>query len=325
MHIPENYLSPQTCAVMTTVMAPVWYKSIRKIEIQVKLNKEMIPMLGISSSLSFLVMMFNVPVPGGTTAHAVGAVLLSILLGPWAACLSVSITLLLQAILFGDGGILAFGANCFSMAFVMPFVGYAVFHLFAGKQPRLGSFLAGYLGVNAAALASSTLLGLQPVLFLDSQGLPMYNPYPLSITIPTMMGIHLLIVGVVEGVVTTSIYQFIRQSQNKITFPSLQKQIKMKRFRQLILALLLLSPIGLVASGTTWGEWNLSELTQSLKQHHLHAVKPKGMLHGLSFHSIFSDYMIPGLPASISYILCGMTAVILFWILYRLIFERRKN
>ena len=86
-------------------------------------------MLGIGTSLSFLIMMFNLPAPGGTSAHAVGAVLIAILLGPWASCLAVSVALAMQALLFGDGGILAFGANAFCMAVVMPFVGYAVYKL----------------------------------------------------------------------------------------------------------------------------------------------------------------------------------------------------
>ena len=69
--------------------------------------------------------MFNVPIPDGTTAHAVGAVLIAVLLGPWAAVIAVSIALLIQALFFGDGGVLAYGANVFNMAIVMPFVGYA--------------------------------------------------------------------------------------------------------------------------------------------------------------------------------------------------------
>lgn len=73
--------------------------------------------------------MFNLPIPGGTTAHAVGGTLLAVLIGPWAACLALTVTLLLQALLFGDGGILAFGANALNMAVIMPFVGYACYRL----------------------------------------------------------------------------------------------------------------------------------------------------------------------------------------------------
>ena len=65
-------------------------------------------------------MMFNIPLPGGTTGHAVGGTLIAILFGPYAACLAVSVALLIQALFFGDGGILAFGANCFNMASSCP-------------------------------------------------------------------------------------------------------------------------------------------------------------------------------------------------------------
>lgn len=72
-------------------------------------------------------MMFNVPLPGGTTGHAVGGALIALLLGPEAATIAVSVALALQALLFGDGGVLSFGANCFNMAFVLPFVAAIVF------------------------------------------------------------------------------------------------------------------------------------------------------------------------------------------------------
>ena len=78
-------------------------------------------------------MMFNIPVPGGTTAHGVGATLIAIVLGPWAAVIGVSVALIIQALFFGDGGILAIFANCFNMAIVMPFVGYGLYRLLAGS------------------------------------------------------------------------------------------------------------------------------------------------------------------------------------------------
>ena len=87
MHIPENYLSPTTCAAMGAVMLPIWYKAVKEVKVKVDTDKKTIPMLGIGTSLSFLIMMFNLPAPGGTSAHAVGAVLIAILLGPWASWL----------------------------------------------------------------------------------------------------------------------------------------------------------------------------------------------------------------------------------------------
>ena len=124
MHIPENYLSPQTCAVMTAAVLPAWVTAIRNVKKNISRSK--IPAIGIAAAFSFLGMMFNVPIPGGSTGHAVGGTLIAILLGPYAACLAVSVSLIIQAFIFGDGGILAIGANCFNMAFVLPFVGFAI-------------------------------------------------------------------------------------------------------------------------------------------------------------------------------------------------------
>jgi cobalt/nickel transport system permease protein len=80
-------------------------------------------------------MMFNIPIPDGTTAHAVGAVIVAIVLGPWAAVIAVSVALLFQALLFGDGGVLTYGANVLNMAIIMPFVGLAVYRLISGSAP----------------------------------------------------------------------------------------------------------------------------------------------------------------------------------------------
>src|ERR1700712_3772396 len=125
MHIPDGYLSPQTCAVFTAGMVPVWATAGRRVRRVVK--SRYVPLLAMGAAYCFLVMMFNVPIPDGTTGHAVGAVLVAVLLGPEAAVVAVSIALLIQALFFGDGGVLAYGANAFNMAFVMPVVGYAVY------------------------------------------------------------------------------------------------------------------------------------------------------------------------------------------------------
>ena len=212
MHIPDNYLSPQTCAVMFLAAAPVVVYSIKKIKIRLKEKKELAPMLGVAASLSFLMMMFNVPIPGGTTGHAVGGTLLAILIGPDAACIAVATALFLQAFLFGDGGILSLGANIFNMACVMPYVGYFIYSFFRKKgRDGLGAIIGSYLGINTAALFVGIELGLQPLLFHTVNGQPLYNPYPLSVTIPAMCLAHLLVVGWIEVFFTFVIYKFVQR------------------------------------------------------------------------------------------------------------------
>src|SRR5438477_165416 len=121
-----------------------------------------VPLVAIGAAYSFLVMMLNVPVPDGTTAHAVGAVLVAVVLGPWAAVIAVSVALLIQALFFGDGGLLAYGANAFNMAFVMPFVGYGVYRALCHRSrpltsPRrpLAAAVGAYVGLNASALCAA--------------------------------------------------------------------------------------------------------------------------------------------------------------------------
>ena len=302
MHIPENYLSPTTCAAMGAVMLPIWYKAVKEVKVKVDTDKKTIPMLGIGTSLSFLIMMFNLPAPGGTSAHAVGAVLIAILLGPWASCLAVSVALAMQALLFGDGGILAFGANAFCMAVV------------------IASFFGGYIGIVAAALTVAVLLGIQPILFKDSSGNPLYNPYPLRVTLPVMGLTHLLI-GLVEGFFTAGVQEFIERLNIDNT-----QELTTKKLRPLlffILALIILTPLGLLATGTAFAEWDVKELVEKLAHYHVEAQAPKGMLNGFSFNALFPDYSIAGIPEALGYILSAASAVLIFFILYRLIFGRK--
>lgn len=213
MHIPDGYLSPQTALPLLALMVPVWSVSAKKVKENLK--KKDIPILAIGAAFSFTIMMFNLPMPGGSSAHAVGTVLLAILLGPWAACLGVSVALLVQALMFGDGGILAIGANCFNMAFVMPMVGYYTFWLFKGRadmksgRALAAAALAGYVGINAAALLTAVEFGLQYELFRAADGTPLYFMYPLKTALIAMMSEHLLLAGPVEGLATFLGLKFI--------------------------------------------------------------------------------------------------------------------
>ena len=125
MHIPDGYLSPGTCAVFYGVMAPVWYLASKKMEKAFALKG--LPLMALGAAFTFVIQMFNFPIPGGSSGHIAGGAILGIVLGPWAAIIAMSLTLGLQALLFGDGGLLAFGANCFNMALVMPVAGYFIF------------------------------------------------------------------------------------------------------------------------------------------------------------------------------------------------------
>src|SRR4030042_6373544 len=155
MHIPDGYLGPASCGFFYALMLPIW--AIASKIVKKTLSAKQVPLLAIGAAFSFSIMMFNMPIPGGTTGHAVGGVLVAILLGPWAACIAITVALVVQALLFGDGGITAIGANCFNMAFVLPFTGYYIYRAISynapigSKRRVIAAGVAGYIGINVAA------------------------------------------------------------------------------------------------------------------------------------------------------------------------------
>src|SRR5579884_3500796 len=191
MHIPDGYLSPSTCAVLWGTAAPFWYIAGKRV--RETLHTRMVPLVSIFAAFSFVVMMFNLPLPGGTTGHATGVGIATVVLGPWASMVAISVALIIQASFFGDGGITAIGANCLNMAIAGSLVTYAVYRVLSRRAP-IGSTrrvfaagLAGYTAINVSALLAAIEFGVQPIFFRDASGAPLYAPYPLSVSIPAMM------------------------------------------------------------------------------------------------------------------------------------------
>ena len=221
MHIPDGYLSPQTFVPLYGASFLFWAIALKKIKKE--LSAKYIPYLAMAAAFSFLIMMFNVPIPGGTTGHAVGGALIAILLGPWAAVLAISVVLIIQAMVFGDGGITAIGANCFNMAVVMPFVSYWVFKLIKGGANKgarvyVAAFLAGYIGLSVAALLTGFEFGIQPMIAAGPDGKPLYAPYPLAIAVPAMVLEHMILFSVVEGMVTALILKYFVKNESGLVY-----------------------------------------------------------------------------------------------------------
>ena len=320
MHIPENYLSPATCAVMAAAAVPAVAVSVKKVK--EAFPREKLTQLGAGAAFSFLIMMLNLPLPGGTTGHAVGAVLLSLLFGPCAACLSVSMALLLQALLFGDGGVLSFGANCFNMAVVMPFVGYYVYRLLcrllrSSAGEKIAAAIASWVGLNAAALCAAIEFGIQPMLFRDAQGLALYCPYPLSVSIPAMMIPHMLVVGFVEAAFTIALLAYFRKTgAGSADAPASGIG---KPAAILLLILIAAVPLGLLASGTAWGEWGADEIAATGA-----GYTPQELLNGFSFRSLLPDYTVAGLPEIAGYLISAAAGAAILVIVFKL-FSTRKE
>jgi cobalt/nickel transport system permease protein len=307
VHIPDGYLSPATCGTLGAAMVPVWATAGRRVRKVVKTRY--VPLVALGAAYSFLVMMFNVPIPDGTTAHAVGGVLVACVLGPWAAVVAVSIALLIQALFFGDGGVLAYGANAFNMAFMMPIVGYATYRLLTRRMsltsPRraLAAGVGGYVGLNVAAMCAAVEFGLQPTLFHTANGTPLYAPFHLSQTIPAMALAHLTVAGVVELALTAGVVAYLQRANlpllrlNHKDVPATDEELELTRHRRPgwrwglvgLAVMAVLTPLGLLAPGGAFGEDTPGRL--DLRRYHLGAV-PDGLAHYAGFwhHAIFDGY-----------------------------------
>jgi cobalt/nickel transport system permease protein len=292
MHIPDGYLSPATCAALYAGAAPFWYTALRRL--QRWLNTRLIPLLSVFAAFSFLVMMFNLPLPGGTTGHALGVGVATVVLGPWASLLALSIALLIQALFFGDGGITTLGANCFNMAIVGSLVAYVVYRLLAGQaaitssRRVVGAALAGYAAINASALCAAVELGIQPLLFRDASGAPLYAPYPLRIALPAMMIGHLTFAGVAELVLTGGVVAYLQRANPsllELTAPAAPRggapdsaalsPDARRGLRPLWMALgllLALTPLGILAGGAAWGEWAARDFSQAAARERMAAA-----------------------------------------------------
>lgn len=303
MHIPDGYLSPQTYIPFYGIMLPLWYwcsKVLKK-----TLSARQIPFLALGGAFSFVIMMFNIPIPGGSTGHAVGAVLIAIVLGPWAAMMAVSMALIIQALLFGDGGITAIAANCFNMAFLMCFSGHYIYRLLssnAGASTSRRVFAASaaaYIALNLAAFFTALEFGIQPLIAHKPDGSPLYGPYPLNVAVPIMAVEHLAVFGFIEALVTGLVIGYIAKtepamlgipvasSETVATQPS--SSMMSKRLWIGLGILILLTPLGLIASGTAWGEWGREELMELL------GFVPEGFQRLESFWiSLLPDYSVPG-------------------------------
>src|SRR5271167_4216322 len=127
MHIPDGYLSPSTCATLYAAAIAGWYAALKRLKRM--LLSRVVPLISVFAAFSFVVMMFNLPLPGGTTGHALGVTIAVIVIGPAGAIMATSIAIAIQALFFGDGGITTLGANCFNMAIIGSLVAYATYRL----------------------------------------------------------------------------------------------------------------------------------------------------------------------------------------------------
>jgi cobalt/nickel transport system permease protein len=244
------------------------------------------------------------------------------------------VALLLQAVIFGDGGILAFGANCFNMAFVLPYVGYYIYNFIVDKFGKgkngvryVAAAIGSYIGINLAALCASIEFGLQPLLFTDSLGNALYCPYPLSVSIPAMMIPHLAVAGVVEAIFTVAVYVFVSKTSPDLVYENIRTGVAQTAEANkkhipvfaLVAVLVVATPLGLIATAPAWGEWGADEIAEVVTNGTALGYVPSGLANGWALESIMPDYSLEGMNEVAAYILSAVIGVALLVIIFKLI------
>jgi cobalt/nickel transport system permease protein len=208
MHIPDGFISPKLYLPAYAVSAGLWAYSLRRV--RKKLDEKAIPYLAVLTALAFVLMLLTIPLPGGTSVHAMGIGMLAVLFGVWTTFLCISLVLLLQALLMGDGGVTSLPVNALAMGFAGSITAYYIYRILRGINQKVALFTAGWLSVNVAALVTATALGVQPWLAHNADGTPLFFPFDLSITLPAVMIPHALF-GIGEGILTVLVYQFVNK------------------------------------------------------------------------------------------------------------------
>lgn len=199
MHIPDGFLS--TATVVTTGVISVGGVANAVRIANKKLGEKHIPMMGILAAFIFAAQMLNFPVAGGTSGHIIGAALVAILLGPWAAVIIMSVVLIAQSLIFQDGGLLALGANIFNMGVVAGFSAYYIYRimgLLLGDSSR-SKLVAGFIAAWSSVLLASIACAIE---------LAVSGTLPLSVVLPAMAGVH-SIIGIGEGLVTVAVVSVV--------------------------------------------------------------------------------------------------------------------
>ncbi|WGV28295.1 energy-coupling factor ABC transporter permease [Halotia branconii] len=216
MHIPDGFVSPPIAVATGLASATALFFACKRSQAAFGIRRA--PVLGLTTAFIFAAQMINFPVAGGTSGHLLGGTLAAIILGsPWAGTLCIATVLIIQAVLFADGGITALGANIFNMGVIGVWVGWLLTQtlqrLFGGSKGRLplAAGIAAAVSVVVAAVACAIELALS-------------GTAPVTIVLPAMTGVHILI-GIGEGLITGGVLTYLATARPDL-LPGEQQQFK---------------------------------------------------------------------------------------------------
>lgn len=208
MHIPDGFLSPQTYLPAWGLAAGAWAWAGRGLA--ARLDERLVPRLAMLTGLAYALGLVMLPLPGGTSGHALGVALLALVFGVRLAFLAYSGVLGLQALLFGAGGITALAVNALGIGLLGGAVAVGLHRLLRRFGEDLAAGVAAFVSLQASALVVALVLGLQPSIARRPDGTPLFFPLGPEITVPAVLLPHLLI-GVGEAALTVLVWRIARR------------------------------------------------------------------------------------------------------------------
>ena len=205
MHIPDGFLAPQTYVPAYGIAGVLWAVGLRRL--RRTLDPAAVPRLAVATAAAFALMMVTVPLPGGTTVHVTGIGMLAVLFGVWQSFLALSLVYLMQAVMFGDGGVTALPV----MALCLGLGGSAAavaLHRVLRPWPTAAQFAAGWIGTVVPAVLLALVLGWQPLIARNDAGDPLFFPFGWDVTLPAVIIPHLA-VGVADGVLAVMAWRIL--------------------------------------------------------------------------------------------------------------------
>ncbi len=208
MHIPDGLIAPQVYLAAYAVAVPAWAYAVRKVARD--FDDALIPRLAVLTALAFVLTTVMVPLPGGTSGHLIGVGLLALAFGVWPAFLAYSLVLMLQSLLLGAGGITVLAINALAMGLVGAAVTVGCRRLLQNIHRPASVIVGVWMGVVVAATLVALVLGIQPMMGSDANGQPLFFPFGPSVTLPVVVGPH-LIIGIGEGVLTWMVLSMVQR------------------------------------------------------------------------------------------------------------------
>jgi cobalt/nickel transport system permease protein len=207
VHIPDGFIAPVVYGPAYGAAGVLWAVGLRRL--RRVLDPAAIPRLAVATAAAFALMMVTVPLPGGTTVHVSGVGMIAVLFGVWNGFLALSLVFLLQALMFGDGGVTALPINALAMGLCGSLAAVGTWRLLRRVHRTAAVFCAGWTGTVIPAIIVAVVLGAQPVIASGSDGQPLFFPFGWDVTLPAVIIPHLL-VGIADGVLAVLAWRMLK-------------------------------------------------------------------------------------------------------------------